>query len=68
MPPASTFHLYDRIVGGDLTERLAAWRSEGISYAEIVHQLRTEHDVKVSAATIHRWCRDLGIATPEAAA
>lgn len=65
MPPASTFHLYDRIVGGDLGQRLAAWREEGETYDDIAFALRTDFDVKVSPSTVHRWCRDLGIPTPE---
>lgn len=65
MPLPTTFHLYDRIVGGDLADRLTAWRAEGLSLAEITYRLRAEHDVKVSTTTVHRWCRDLAIPTPE---
>lgn len=59
---ASTFALHDRLIGGDLRERLKAYRDEGFSYDEIAFRLRDE-GVVISRSTVHRWCQDLGIET-----
>lgn len=55
-PSRSTFHLYDRILGGELGPMLLAWRNEDppISYTEIVVRLR-EHGVIASQETVRRW-------------
>lgn len=56
----STFPLHDQIAGGDLRDRLAAWRAEDLSFATIALKLH-EMDIEVSPSTVHRWCHDLGI-------
>ena len=62
VPPTSTYHLVDRILDGDLTRKLDAWRAEGLSYEAIAFRLRSEHDITVSTATVCRW-----VASPPAA-
>lgn len=57
MARASTFDLHDRIVGGDLADRLHALEAEGHSAVEIAYRLRPE--VVVSPDTVRRWLRAL---------
>jgi len=54
-----TFPLVDRILDGQLAERLTEWRAAGDSYASIVYKLRSEHDVTVSIETVRRWLKAL---------
>lgn len=61
----STFHAWDRALGGRLPEILLELRAEGLSPEDIGFRLRTEYDVKVSRSTIARW---LTIAEDERAA
>lgn len=52
----STFPLYDRIFDGRFAETLLAWKDdEGLSVQDIAFRLATEHDLKVSIATVNRW-------------
>lgn len=55
-PSRSTFHLYDRILDGQLGQTLTTWRNEDppASYTEIVVRLR-ELGVAVSQETVRRW-------------
>lgn len=50
----ATFPLYDRILGGTLTQLLVRWQAEGESATEIAWKLR-ERDVFVSPMTVKRW-------------
>lgn len=60
MGRSSTTHpLVDRILDGRLDELLLTWRAENQSLQDITFRLRSEHDVKVSVATVHRWVSDL---------
>jgi hypothetical protein len=63
----STFPLTDRALGGKLKGLLTGWRGEGLSLEEITFRLRSEYDVTVSAATVHRWCASLNIEKPDPA-
>jgi len=50
-----------RTSGRELVARLIApatlsgWYREGLTYAEIVFKLRTEHEIKTSIETVRRW-------------
>lgn len=61
MARTSSFPLHDRAHGGGLANELRGYRAEGLSYAEIAFRLR-EAGTVVSPSTVHRWCRELGIA------
>lgn len=52
MARTSTFHLYDRLLGGQLGSLLLA---ESKSVEDIVFELRRDHDIKISTATAYRW-------------
>ncbi|MCU4183992.1 hypothetical protein K6U06_06445 [Acidiferrimicrobium sp. IK] len=52
------FQILDRLVGGDLAERLARWRDEGLSFDAMAIRLHDEHQVDVTGETIRRWVRD----------
>jgi hypothetical protein len=64
MARTSTFHAYDRLLGGRLGAMLLEWRTSGESAEDIAYRLRSEHDIKVSSATALRW---LAIAEAELA-
>lgn len=51
----STYHAWDRALGGHLAEILTAYANEGCSAEEMTYRLRTDHDVKVSRSTVYRW-------------
>lgn len=56
-----TFPLVDRLVPGGLAAFLAAARAEPKrSHEDIAFDLATEHDIKVSAETVRRWCQRTG--------
>lgn len=55
MARTSTYHLHDRVLGGQLGALLLQWRSEGKTVQDIAFILRSEHDLKVSVSTVHRW-------------
>lgn len=63
MARPSTFTLYDRLLGGDLEQRLRELRATGKSYMDIAIALRP--DVEVDPSTIRRWCESLGVTNPE---
>lgn len=54
-----TFPLVDRLVPGGLTDYLRAARRDEPkrSHEGIAFELATEHDIKVSAETVRRWCQ-----------
>ena len=55
-----TFDLHDRAHGGDLEQRLRAWRAEGETFDAIAWKLK-DQGIDVSRSTVHRWCHELGI-------
>jgi hypothetical protein len=59
MPPTDTFPLVNRIVGGDLHQKLLDWRDE-LSFVQIRDRLRDEfgEDCAVSTDTLRRWHAD----------
>lgn len=66
MARTSTYHLYDRLLDGQLGTLLLAWKAADETVEDMAFRLRAEHDIKVAVSTVHRW---LAIAeTPEAAA
>lgn len=75
MANASTYHLHDRLLGGRLGPMLLEWReprSEDdkrpkFSAEEIAYKLRSEFEIKASAATVLRWI-DLAETEAQAAA
>lgn len=54
MAQQPTFPLYDRILGGRLTQLLLEWQAEGESTTEMTWKLR-ELDVHVHPMTVKRW-------------
>lgn len=63
----SQFPLVDRLVGGDLKERIAAWRAEGLSFNDIAIRLREEHGIAVTDETVRRWASQFVLDTEPAA-
>lgn len=55
MARSSTYPLVDRILDGRLADLLTAWRNEGATFQDVAYRLRSEHDIKVSIATVQRW-------------
>lgn len=64
MARSSTYPLVDRILDGRLADLLTDWRAEGVTLQDIAYRLRSEHDIKVSIATVKRW---VGLAEAEKA-
>lgn len=58
MPPSNTFHLYDRILNGELGPLLLTWRAEGVTLDEQSTRLRAR-GVGVSRETVRRWAAAL---------
>jgi hypothetical protein len=67
MARSTTYPLVDRILDGRLGEILTTWRGEGLTLLEMTFRLRTEHDIKVSVATVQRWIADLEAESGDAA-
>jgi hypothetical protein len=63
----SQFPLVDRLVGGDLEQRITAWRAEGVSFSEIAFRLREQHEINVTAETVRRWVSQFAVDTEPAA-
>lgn len=66
-----TFPLYDEILNGRLEELLRKWRSEGRTLREIPALMDEALPSTVSAPShqlVARWCIDLDIPDPRAAA
>lgn len=63
MARTSTYHLHDRLLQGRLGDLLLGWRQSDKTAEDIAYLLRSEHDLKVSVSTVHRW---LAIAQSEA--
>jgi len=55
MARTGTYPVYDRLLDGQLGPTLLAWRDEGISVEDMAFRLRSEHAIKVSVSTVHRW-------------
>lgn len=66
--PASILPLVDRILDGRLLEMLQGFRDDRLTYAEITHLLRTDHDIKVTDETVRKWCIELDVQDPPAKA
>lgn len=67
---SSTFHAWDRALDGQLEQKLRDWRDDEsqLTFSEIAVRLRLDHDIHVTDETVRRWCIDLGIHEPKAAA
>src|SRR5690606_17504463 len=63
MARTSTYHAYDRLLEGRLGPLLLDAKRDGRSVEDIAFELRAEHEIRVSVATIYRW---LSIAESEA--
>lgn len=63
----STYHYYDRKLGGRLADLLSEWRDEvpKPSFETMARRLAA-HDVDVTGETVRRWCMQLD-GEPEAA-
>lgn len=65
---SSLYELADRVLDGQLIALLTEWRANGLTFADIAHELRTEHEITVTHETVRAWCIRLGIHSgPEAA-
>lgn len=51
---SSTHALVERLLATDDTS-LEAWRSEGLTLAEVSYRLRERYDVRISVETVRRW-------------
>lgn len=56
----SSFTAWDRALDGKLVDLLSSYRTQGLTYDDIVDRLRDEHDVRVSRSTIGRWLEIVG--------
>lgn len=65
VPSQPLYPLADRILGGDLADRLRAFRSEGLSFEAIARELSLQ-GIEVSGETVRKWCAGLA-PEPEAA-
>ena len=59
MATKGLFPLIDRVVGGDLAERLGDWRRSGLSFSAIALRLHDDFQVDVNDETVRRWIREL---------
>lgn len=66
MARLSTLPLADLALQGTLAEKLKAGRDAGLSFEDMAFGLRTDHNLVVTAATVRRWCIELGIFEPKA--
>jgi len=59
---SGTYTLIDRLLDGQLADKLRAWRNEDPrpSYDQISDRLKAE-GFDVSRETVGRWCRDLDL-------
>lgn len=57
MARQNSYELYDRILGGQLSDLIAGWRGEGLSLEDIAYQLR-DRDIHTSANTVGRWIKE----------
>lgn len=60
MAQSRIFPLADRVLGGQLAQRLRDQRMTGASYDAIARQLSSE-GIEVSGETVRSWCLDLEI-------
>jgi hypothetical protein len=51
----TTYTAWDRALNGELSSVLARYRAAGLSFDDITHQLRVDHDIRVSKSTVARW-------------
>jgi len=65
-PSGTIFALADRILNGELVDRLTDWRTQDprVSFDEIADRLKAE-GVKASRETVRRWCDTLDLTDPE---
>lgn len=64
MGSASIRPFVDKLMDGQLADRLAAWRAEGLSYNAIAGKLDEVVDYRVTAETVRMWCRDMHVPGP----
>jgi hypothetical protein len=55
MARTGTYPIYDRLLDGQLGALLLKWKAEGGTVEDAAFRLRSEHDIKVSVSTVHRW-------------
>lgn len=65
MAQSRIFPLADRVLGGQLAQRLRDQRSAGASFDAIARQLSSD-GIEVSGETVRTWCADLEIETERA--
>lgn len=58
---SKAFELADKLMGGELENRLRAWRAEDppVSYDRIARLLENETGVHHSRETVRRWCQQI---------
>lgn len=56
----------DKLLEGNLEERLRTYRAAGVSWQEIARRLYSEASVEASVTTLIKWGQLLGIPEPEA--
>ena len=55
MPAPSQVDLVDRLLDGQLFQKLDAWQQEGLSLRQIAHRLHHEHGITITTSTLSRW-------------
>lgn len=51
----SSFTAWDRALDGKLVDLLARYRTDGLTFDDIVDRLRDDYDLRISRSTISRW-------------
>lgn len=62
MGARTLFPLFDKLLDGNLEDRLRAARRRGASFDEIARSLHVEQpELSVTGETIRQWCHRLGV-------
>jgi hypothetical protein len=58
-PTSNLYRFIDESIGGDLAQRIALLRADGMSFDAIAHVLRETCRAHVNGETIRRWAAQL---------
>lgn len=58
-PTSSAWLMADRLTGGTLADKLAAYRRAGVALAAVSRLLRQEYGVHATDKTLAAWCEEL---------
>ena len=55
----STYPLVDRLLDGKLADTLTGYRTEGLTFDEMVGRFKLDHQLDVSRETCRRWLQQI---------